>query len=333
MRRIALAVAAALLAPAALQGQSVAFSAARWLTSPHVSEYRLGVGGLYLGPARVTLSGQYLHQAGGSRAHWYGGGADLAIRINPEARPYVVAGFGVGVARDTSNGDSPTTGAWGGVGAELYAIGPVALQAEALYNWRGRAHLSGVSLGLRLGTRFGRKSAAPPASTPPAALPKPSPSDEQTIQQATAAIAPSVATIAPAPGRDARTAAADVVVTAVGAMGTPYRWGGSAADGYDCSGLIQYAYAAHGMSVPRTSLEQAATGRELGRDLSTLLPGDILTFSADPGGGVSHVGLYVGNRRFIHSAQGGVQISVLSDDDPVGRWWWARWVGARRIVE
>jgi cell wall-associated NlpC family hydrolase len=333
VRRILLTVGAAALLPAALPGQSVAFSAARWLTSPHVSEYRLGMGGLSLGPARVILSGQYVHQAGGSRAHWYGGGAELAVRITPDARPYVLAGVGVGVARDTSNGDSPSTGAWGGVGAELYAIGPVALQAEALYNWRGRAHLSGASLVLQLATRFGRKSTAPPASTPSAALPKTNPSDEQTIQQATAAPAPSAATVAPAPGVNARTAAADVVVTAVGAMGTPYRWGGSAADGYDCSGLIQYAYAAHGVSVPRTSLEQAGAGRELGRDLSGLLPGDILTFSSDPGGGVSHVGLYVGNRRFIHSAQSGVQISVLSDDDPVGKWWWKRWVGARRIVE
>jgi cell wall-associated NlpC family hydrolase len=327
VRRILLAVAAGALLPAALEAQSVAFSAARWLTSPHVSEYRLGVGGLSLGPARVILSAQYLHQAGGSRAHWYGGGADLAIRITPDARPYVVAGVGMGVGRDTTNGDSPTTAAWGGVGAELYALGPVALQAEALYNWRGRAHLSGVSLGLRLGTRFGRKSAAPPAPTPSATLPKASPSDEQTIQQATAA------TIAPAPGREARTAAADVVVTAVGAMGTPYRWGGSAADGYDCSGLIQYAYAAHGVSVPRTSLEQAQVGREMGRDLSTLLPGDILTFASQPGASVAHVGLYVGNGRFIHSASGGVQISVLSDQDPVGKWWWARWIGARRVME
>ena len=87
MRRILLGVAAGALLPPALTAQSVAFSAARWLTSPHVSEYRLGVGGLSLGPARVILSAQYLRQAGGSRAHWYGGGADLAIRITPDARP------------------------------------------------------------------------------------------------------------------------------------------------------------------------------------------------------------------------------------------------------
>ena len=331
MRRILLAAGAAALFPAALSGQSVAFSAARWLTSPHVSEYRLGVGGLSLGPARVILSGQYVHQAGGSRAHWYGGGAELAIRITPDARPYVLGGVGVGVARDTSNGDSPSTGAWGGVGAELYAIGPVALQAEALYNWRGRAHLSGASLVLQLGTRFGRKSTAPPASTPSAALPNASPSDEQAIQQATAAPAPSAATVAPAPGVSARTAAADVVVTAVGAMGTPYRWGGSAADGYDCSGLIQYAYRQHGIQLPRTSQAQARVGTEVERRLDALAPGDILTFS-NSGGHVTHVALYVGEGKIIHSANGGVQMSLLSPTDSYGKWWWNRWVGVRRVV-
>jgi cell wall-associated NlpC family hydrolase len=63
-----------------------------------------------------------------------------------------------------------------------------------------------------------------------------------------------------------------------------------------------------------------------------LLPGDLLTFS-NRGGPVTHVGLYVGNGRFIHSATRGVQVSVLSVDDPYGRWWWKRWVGVRRIVE
>jgi cell wall-associated NlpC family hydrolase len=47
---------------------------------------------------------------------------------------------------------------------------------------------------------------------------------------------------------------------------------------------------------------------------------------------VSHVGLYLGDGKFIHSANGGVQESTLSADDPYGKWWWQHWVGARRIV-
>jgi len=62
-----------------------------------------------------------------------------------------------------------------------------------------------------------------------------------------------------------------------------------------------------------------------------LLPGDVLTFS-NKGGPVTHVGLYVGDRRFIHSATRGVQVSTLSEDDPYGRWWYRRWVGVRRIL-
>jgi len=62
------------------------------------------------------------------------------------------------------------------------------------------------------------------------------------------------------------------------------------------------------------------------------MPGDILTFRKSSKGAVSHVGLYLGDGRFIHSASGGVQVSVLSPDDPYGKWWWQRWAGARRIV-
>ena len=67
------------------------------------------------------------------------------------------------------------------------------------------------------------------------------------------------------------------------------------------------------------------------RSSATLAPGDLLTFS-NRGGPVSHVGLYVGEGRFIHSASRGVQVSVLSADDPYGRWWYQRWVGVRRII-
>ena len=48
---------------------------------------------------------------------------------------------------------------------------------------------------------------------------------------------------------------------------------------------------------------------------------------------MTHVGLYIGEGKFIHSATRGVQVSVLSGDDPYGRWWYVRWVGVRRIVE
>jgi cell wall-associated NlpC family hydrolase len=122
-----------------------------------------------------------------------------------------------------------------------------------------------------------------------------------------------------------------VVATAAAAMGTAYRLGGTTAAGFDCSGLIQYAYAQHGIALPRTSAEQARAGVQVDRRLDALRPGDILTFS-NSGGPVTHVGLYVGDGRFVHSATGGVQLSRLGPDDPYGKWWWARWVGARRVA-
>jgi cell wall-associated NlpC family hydrolase len=124
-----------------------------------------------------------------------------------------------------------------------------------------------------------------------------------------------------------------VVETATGMMGRPYEYGGTGedGDGFDCSGLIQYAYAKHGVTLPRRSVDQATQGRGVAKDPDTLLPGDLLTFSSS-GGPVTHVALYIGNGQFIHSASGGVQISLLSPDDPYGRWWYQRWVGARRIL-
>jgi cell wall-associated NlpC family hydrolase len=125
-----------------------------------------------------------------------------------------------------------------------------------------------------------------------------------------------------------------VVSTATDAMGRPYSWGGTGKDGggFDCSGLIQHAYGKHGIELPRTSAEQAKEGSAVSKSLGTLAPGDLLTFS-NRGGQVSHVGLYVGEGRFIHSASRGVQISILSDEDPYGRWWFRRWVGVRRIID
>ena len=126
--------------------------------------------------------------------------------------------------------------------------------------------------------------------------------------------------------------AAGVVETALAAIGAPYQWGGTAENGFDCSGLIQYAYAQYGVSLPRTSREQATRGDPVSRELTALVPGDILVFSTTPGGSVSHVGLYAGEGLFIHSASDGVRLSALRLDDPDGRYWVPRWVGARRLL-
>jgi cell wall-associated NlpC family hydrolase len=127
--------------------------------------------------------------------------------------------------------------------------------------------------------------------------------------------------------------AAGVVNTALNALGTPYVWGGTAANGFDCSGLVQWSYGQHGIRLPRMSRDQAHAGNEITPLLDALQPGDILLFAAQPGGGVTHVGMYVGEQKFIHSSNTGVKLSRLEAQDAEGAWWVARWVGARRVMQ
>jgi cell wall-associated NlpC family hydrolase len=307
-----------LATPAALSAQELNVSAGRWLVSSHVSEYRLGIGGMGMGPVRLRYSAQFLNQAGTSQAHWYGAGADLILRPIATAQPYFIVGAAVGAGRGSlGGGEEPGVGWWGGVGAELFAWRGIGMQAEAQYTRRTGVGLSGVMIAVKLGSRYG--SAVAEAAPAPLNLPRANPDDEEAIRLATAA-------------RASRAPAAAIVGTALTVMGTPYRWGGTGPEGFDCSGLIQYAYTQHGITLARRSVDQAQAGTEVARELAALEPGDILTFSSEPGGGVQHVGLYVGEGRFIHSARGGVQISELSAADPIGKWWFDRWSGARRIL-
>ncbi|HEV8357871.1 MAG TPA: C40 family peptidase [Gemmatimonadales bacterium] len=347
MKRFLLAALGVAAIPGGLGAQGLSLGVSRWLTKPYVVEYRLGLDGYGRGIFRFVVSVEYLNQSGVSKAHWYGGTGDVLIRATPDALPYLVAGGGVGAGRRPSGGDdSPAVGAWGGVGLELVTLGPLGLQAEGLYSWRSRAELSGISLGIRLGARLGKRSSGPPPMPPavPSAggqpraapdqpvVPRANPADEETIRLAATGAAAGARGLG-AGGPAATPAAAEVITTAVAVMGTPYQWGGGDSNGFDCSGLIQYAYAQHGVTIPRRSVEQAQAGSEVGRQLEALQPGDILTFAAAPGGQVAHVGLYLGNGRFIHSATRGVQISILRGGDPTIKWWWERWVGARRVME
>ena len=125
---------------------------------------------------------------------------------------------------------------------------------------------------------------------------------------------------------------------ALAALGTPYRWGSvggrEGTSGFDCSGLIWHAFARQGVALPRVSRDQAQAGVAVPRRLSALEPGDLLAFARVPGGPVEHVGLYVGAGRFVHSSgwDGAVVVSRLTQGDSRGRWWWRRWVGARRVA-
>jgi cell wall-associated NlpC family hydrolase len=99
-------------------------------------------------------------------------------------------------------------------------------------------------------------------------------------------------------------------IVAVRQVGVPYQYGGSTVKGFDCSGLVQYAWSGAGTKIPRTTSEQ---WRQLSpisdRELRV---GDLLFFRID--GRISHVGLYLGDRRFVHAPSTGREVSVANLD-------------------
>jgi cell wall-associated NlpC family hydrolase len=113
-----------------------------------------------------------------------------------------------------------------------------------------------------------------------------------------------------------------VVGVAMAQLGKSYVWGTAGPDTFDCSGLVVYAYAAVGVSLPHSSYALWNEGVYVSRD--QLQPGDIVFFD-----GLGHVGLYIGGNQFIHAPHTGtvVQISNLNDG-----WYASAYVGARRIL-
>ena len=111
-------------------------------------------------------------------------------------------------------------------------------------------------------------------------------------------------------------------------VGRPYRWGGeNPSYGFDCSGLVQWCYGSVGVSLPRVVREQRKVGKSITGD--RLRPGDLVFFALD-GNSTSHVGVYIGGRRFVHAPRAGQPVRVNSLDDS---WWRERWKDSRRVLE
>ena len=124
-------------------------------------------------------------------------------------------------------------------------------------------------------------------------------------------------------------AANDVLMRAIGLVGTPYRYGGNTpAGGFDCSGLVDFVFRdAAGLALPRSTRELIdLKAPKIDRD--DLQPGDLVFFNPR-GGRVSHIGIYVGEGRFVHApSQGGtVRLDRLDD-----RYWAKSFVGAKRVL-
>jgi cell wall-associated NlpC family hydrolase len=125
-----------------------------------------------------------------------------------------------------------------------------------------------------------------------------------------------------APGSDL---AARALASARTQLGTPYRWGGVDEDGFDCSGLTQWAYAAAGVSLPRTAAAQYQATQRVRRE--HLQPGDLVFFCCDPaqpGVAVSHVGLYAGAGQMLDAPAPGAVVRL----EPL----WRGYVGAGRVI-
>ncbi|CAG7649048.1 hypothetical protein PAESOLCIP111_05788 [Paenibacillus solanacearum] len=108
-------------------------------------------------------------------------------------------------------------------------------------------------------------------------------------------------------------------------LGSPYKWSGTTTKGFDCSGYTSWVFNKLGIDLPHTSKGQATVGESVSKD--QLRPGDLVFFNTD-GKGISHVGVYVGDGKFYHSATDkGVIITKMSDS-----YYTKRYVTARRVL-
>jgi hypothetical protein len=137
------------------------------------------------------------------------------------------------------------------------------------------------------------------------------------------------AALAPAPaavvGEPNQRQVNDILRTAFSQIGNPYRYGGAAPEtGFDCSGFVGWVYQQFGVELPRSSRAMLAVGDPVARE--DLRPGDLVFFNY----GYSHVGIYTGDDKYIHSPRTGKRIQE-SDLNATGRG--DRFVGGRRIID
>jgi hypothetical protein len=269
------------------------------------------------GPLGVDGSLLVLPGSPSANGNLYGAGADLTLFGASAGVPTLFVGVSGGIG---AGGQSKlwASGSFG-LRMPVIVLGPVRVMAEGRWRSLTISGRNGIEVGIAAGYRSRGHGA-------------------EALQPESAGlwVPPPTADILRARGIPEVKARllGNVVNTALEEMGQPYLWGGTGngSGGFDCSGLIQYAYGRYNISIPRTSVGQAGAGIAIRRDPETLLPGDILVF-AEHGDQPTHVGLYVGDGKFIHSASKGVRLSRLSEDDVEGRGWLRRWIGVRRIVE
>jgi cell wall-associated NlpC family hydrolase len=237
--------------------------------------------------------------------------------------PTFFSGIGAeGLRRSDGTGGQSLVGSYG-VGVARH-LGSIAFETEARHrvpiNWSSSSNdgalppLAQKGWEYRIGFSVGFGGKTTPRGLP--SLPIPAGSRSSTRNE-------------PAP-----TASASAVLTTGDSyLGTRYTYGGSAPQtGFDCSGFVQFVYGRNGITLPRTSRQQATAGRSMPTKLDgNLRAGDLLFFSQS-GDVVNHVAIYVGNDRILHSSSsgGGVRYDDLSTAR--GKWFRDRLVAVRRVL-
>lgn len=286
-----------------------------------------------LGPFDYGLAVTHLNETSSAIDRSQTGG-QLSLTLGGRRRGlYAIGAFGVGMRHEDGNLDSHWSA---GGGYSIYPASFLRLGVEARYRvedqatrgfWRlGTTDRRGLLVQAGIAFRFTGRSRGNPTNTERPSPAVPSGPAAPTEADVEAAVRDDGAS------EEAARLTTSIVQTALDNMGAPYRWGGTDQNGFDCSGLIHHAYAANGIILPRVSRDQARTGQFVEPQIDQIRPGDILGFAVE-GTRVTHVGLYVGNGQFIHSASGGVSLSSLTSSDAYHRWWQQRWVVARRIID
>jgi cell wall-associated NlpC family hydrolase len=129
------------------------------------------------------------------------------------------------------------------------------------------------------------------------------------------------------PARPVSDVRKQVIETATALAGTPYKFGGTTPAGFDCTGYVRYVFReAAGLTLPRTSIDQIQQGAPLSP--TQLQPGDLVYFRIDRKKDL-HLGIYLGDGRFIHAPSSGGVVNVQS----IGKdYWRTRFLGARRVL-
>jgi cell wall-associated NlpC family hydrolase len=264
-------------------------------------------------------------------------GADLVLGplnagLGEGFMPYTFAGLGLeSSAQPVQFTDAIRTWSYGG-GLQL-ALGHV-LSVNGEARWRHLAapatyadsqFVRGIEYRVGLGFHFGgsrsrtsvyaRRTSS--TSSGPLSAPRPSRAPTRTTW--------------PVSTSSASGAARRVVPTAEQYIGVPYRYGGaSPRTGFDCSGFVQYVYGTQGVDLPRTSRQMAGSGVAVTPSTRSMQVGDLMLFQQ--GGRISHVAIYAGNGRFIHSSSSGHGVRYDDLGTRRGQWFADHLVAARRVA-